>query len=229
MIERWSVAALVSAALCLQATMAKAASDEDLAMLTQAIKKLQIENQNLAKRLNALEAERAKRNQPAPPTEHPVAAARQKAEPATTHDTPPAPAPSANQKLEQRVKNLEITKTAQEDAVRTIISDSLAKSGPKINEFVSLGGAIEVTGGRTSDFSGQKTDSIQLSTAELDFDIAVSEWAKGSLIIQYNAGGNNALFPSSPSFNANPDSFIVDRAAVTVGDVQRFPLYAKTW
>jgi hypothetical protein len=227
MIKRQNLAVLVFAAFCLQATVAKAASDEDIATLTQAIKKLQIENQNLAKRLNALEAERVRRNQPASPTEHPVAVPRQKAEPATTHGTPPASAPSANQNLEQRVKNLETTKTAQEDAVRTIIRDSLAKTGPKINEFVSLGGAIEVTGGRTSDFSGEKTDSIQLSTAELDFDIAVSEWAKGSLIIQYNAGGNNPLFPSTPSFNANPDSFIVDRAAVTVGDVQRFPLYAK--
>jgi hypothetical protein len=227
MIERWSVAALVSAALCLQATMAKAASDEDVATLMQAIKKLQMENQNLARRLSALEAERAKRNQPASPTEHPVAVARQKAEPATAHDIPPAPAPLANQNLEQRVKNLETAKTGQEDAVRTIIRDSLAKTGPKINEFVSLGGAIEVTAGRTSDFSGQKTDSIQLSTAELDFDIAVSEWAKGSLIIQSSTGSNNVLFPSTPSFNANPDSFIVDRAAVTVGDVQRFPLYAK--
>src|SRR5690349_14062394 len=78
MIERRSVAALRSAVLCLQVTNALAASYEDVAMLMRAIKKLQIENQNLAKRLSALEAERAKRNQPALPTEHPVSVARQK-------------------------------------------------------------------------------------------------------------------------------------------------------
>ena len=37
--------------------------------------------------------------------------------------------------------------------MRTIIRDSLAKTGRRINEFVSLGGAIEVTGGRSYDFS----------------------------------------------------------------------------
>jgi len=227
MTGRRSLAALLCAALCLPATMAAAASDEDVATLMQAIKKLQIENQNLARRLSALEVERAKRTQPAPPAEHPVAAARQKAEPETKPEAQPMPAASARPDLEQRVKNLETAKTAQEDAVRTIIRDSFAKTGPKINEFVTLGGAIEVTAGRTSDFTGLKSDFINLSTAELDFDVKVTDWATGSLIIQYNAGSNNVLFPTTPSFGATPDSFIVDRGTVTIGDVQRFPLFAK--
>jgi hypothetical protein len=45
-----------------------------------------------------------------------------------------------SQGLEERVRELEIAKTAQEDATRSIIRSALSKTGPKINEYVSLGG-----------------------------------------------------------------------------------------
>jgi len=218
-------AALVCLVLSVQ-TEAYAASDDDVTALIKAVQKLQVENRELARRLAALEAERSgqkpalTRAEPsqAPATRKPEPQARQQVSP--TLKAPPGP------DLEQRVTELETAKTAQEDSVRSIIRDSLAKTGSKINEFVTLGGAIEVTGGRTSDFTGQHKDSIQLSTAELDMEIKVNEWMLGNLIIQYDTG-TNILFPTAQSFNTGVDRLTVDRATVVIGDVQRFPLYAK--
>jgi hypothetical protein len=240
---RSGAAVLLCAALFLETTLARAASNQEVEALTQAVKKLQAENRDLARRLGAIEAEKAARKPAAPRTQTPPAVV-QKTEPETTQPPPAVarqtpqppvspggkapPTTASSQSLEQRVTNLETAKTAQESAVRSIIQDTLSKAGPKINEFVSLGGAIEVTAGRSSDFTGQKTDTIDLSTAELDFDVKMGEWASGSMIIQYNTAANaNVLFPTSPSFGTNIDRFIVDRAAVTIGDVQRFPIYAK--
>ena len=133
---------------------------------------------------------------------------------------------TGNLNLEQRVRELELGKAAQEDAVRSIIGDSLAKVGSKINEFVTFGGALEVTAGHTTDFTGQSTDSVTLSTAELDFEIKVNEWMTGNLIFQYDTG-TSILFPTTTGFNASVDRLTVDRGTITFGDVQRFPLYVK--
>jgi hypothetical protein len=224
--ERRAAAALLCSALTLQPMLARAASDDDIAALKQAIEKLQTENRNLARRLGALETEKSARKPSVTHPEPSAAVAQRKPEPETTQETQPTPNAASTADLERRVKDLEITKTAQEDSVRTIIRNSLSKSGSKINEFVTLGGAIEVTGGRASDFSGQKMDSVQLSTAELDLDIKVNDWSSASFIIQYDTG-TNVQFPTAQTFNTGIDRFIVDRAAVTIGDIQRFPLYAK--
>lgn len=124
------------------------------------------------------------------------------------------------------MRDLEVAKTAQEDAVRTIIRDTQSKAGPKINEFVTLGGAIEVLGGRSSDFSGTKKDSITLNTAELDLEIRLNDWVVGSMMLTYN-DGTNVLFPTTSGRNAGVDRLTIDRASVTIGDVQRFPLFLK--
>jgi uncharacterized coiled-coil protein SlyX len=222
--ERRASAALLCAALCFPTTLARAADNDNINALMQAIEKLQAENRDLARRLGALEAEKSARKAPAAHTE-PAAVAQRKPVPETTQESP-APSTARTGSLEQRVTDLELTKTAQEDSVRTIIRDSFAKTGSKVNEFVTLGGAIEVTGSRASDFSGKKTDSVQLSTAELDLDIKLNEWTAGSFIIQYDTG-TNVLFPTAQSFNTGIDRLTVDRATITIGDVQRFPLYAK--
>ena len=221
-----ATAALLCVALSVQPAVARAASGDDVTALMKAIEKLQAENRDLARRLGALEAEKSARRAATPRSESPPVVAQRKPEPEPRPDAPPPAKTASSRDLEQRVTDLEVAKTAQEDSVRTIIRDSLAKTGSNINEFVSLGGAIEVTGGRSSDFSGKKTDAIQLSTAELDLDIKVNEWASGSFIIQYDTG-TNILFPTAQSFNTGVDRLTVDRAAVTIGDVQRFPLYAK--
>ena len=128
--------------------------------------------------------------------------------------------------LTRRVKELEAAKAAQEDATRAIIRDSLAKVGSKINESVSLGGAVEVLAGRSRDFSGVKQSTLQLNTAELDFDIQASPWALAKLKIGYT-DGTNLKFANTRGFESGIDRFTLDTASITIGDLQRFPLYLK--
>src|SRR5882762_3807855 len=170
-----------------------AAADEDVVELKRAVEELRATNRELRRRIEALEAEKPNAEH-APPSA--PAAAAPGAEPRT-------------QELEQRVKELEATKTAQETATRSIIQSALSKTGSKINQFVTLGGAIETTLARTKDFTGQRKDSLALGTAEMDFETRPSEWALGNLIV----GGVDAL--------------TVNRATLTIGDLQRFPIYVK--
>jgi hypothetical protein len=50
-----------------------------------------------------------------------------------------SPTTQEQERLERRVKELEISKAAQEDATRSIIGDALSTLGSKINEYVVLG------------------------------------------------------------------------------------------
>jgi hypothetical protein len=164
-----------------------------------AIESLQAQNRALAKRLAELEAARDE------------------------HAQKQAKAESGEQKeLEQRVKELEDTQTAREDATRSIIRNALSTLGSKINEYVSLGGTLEVTGGWTKDFSRQSEGQLALSTAELDFEIEANKWAKGSLVLQF-VESTNATFPTTTGFQTGGDRITIDTADITVGDPQRFP------
>src|SRR6267143_3474131 len=189
-VTRSAAAALLCAGLFLPRP---AAADEDVVELKRAVEELRATNRELRRRIEALEAEK-------PNAEHAPPSA------------PAAAAPGAEQRtqeLEQRVKELEATKTAQETATRSIIQSALSKTGSKINQFVTLGGAIETIVARTKDFTGQRKDSLALGTAEMDFETRPSEWALGNLIV----GG--------------VDQLTVSRATLTIGDLQRFPIYVK--
>jgi hypothetical protein len=234
-VARDATALFLCVGLCLQPGPALAASDDDVAELKRAIEELKEQNRNLAKRLATLEAEKSPRRSPASArSEPPPNVAQREPAPATQPptETPPSqplsqsPRTASNPDLEQRVRELELGQAAQQDAVRSIIGESLAKAGSKINEFVTFGGALEVTAGHTTDFTGLSTDSVQLSTAELDFDIKVNEWMTGNLILQYDTG-STIVFPTTTGTNASVDRVTVDRGTITIGDVQRFPLYAK--
>ncbi len=48
----------------------------------------------------------------------------------------------------------------------------------------------------------------------------------GSIILQYD-NGTSVLFPTSKGFSQGVDRITVDRAAVLIGDTQRFPLFVK--
>src|SRR5438309_4789070 len=173
-----------------------AAADEDVVELKRAVEELRAANRELRKRIEALEAE--KQNAEHAPPSAPAAADKNK-----------TAVEQRTQELEQRVKELEVTKTAQETATRSIIQSALSKTGSKINQFVTLGGAIETVLARTKDFTGQRNESVSLGTAEMDFETRPSEWALGNLIV----GGVDAL--------------TVSRATLTIGDLQRFPIYVK--
>jgi hypothetical protein len=204
---------------------AAAVTDEDVVELKRSIEELRLQNRKLTERIGALEAEKSApkpASRPAPVTAPPPPERITKN---AGEERPPAADRSAGD-LEQRVKELELAKTAQQSATRQIIQESMAKSGSKINEFVTFGGAIEVLAGRSSDFSGQQKDSVTLNTAELDFEIKMNDWIMGNLILQYD-NGTSVLFPTSNGFNMGVDRITVDRATVTLGDVQKFPLFVR--
>lgn len=203
-------------ALCFPAWTAAGA--DDIAELKRAIEALQAENRELTRRLAALEAEVSRREQA---LEHERAQQKEGAEAQPTRAEI-----KEREELERRVKELEVGKAAQEDAVRSIIRSTVSTLGSKINEFVALGGALEVTAGRSKEFSQPFQSTIGLSTAEFDFEIQPSEWTLGSVVIEY-VDGTNVLFPTTRGFQAGVDRFNLDTADLTIGDPQRFPPFVR--
>jgi hypothetical protein len=126
--------------------------------------------------------------------------------------------------LEQRVKELESQQAAQEYATRTIIRDTLSKQGSKINEAVSLGGTIEVTGGWTENFSGRNEGLLWLSSAKLDLEIEANTWTRGSLIFDFD-DGTNETFTTTSGVQKGIERFTVDQAFFVIGDTQKVPPY----
>jgi len=223
---------LLSSAVCFPLT----AAADDISDMKQALKQLQEQNQTLMRRIAALEAEqaaqrqaRARPAQPAPAQPSTTVAPAQQPDQAAAVPPLRPERPATPEELERRVRELEITKAAQEDATRSIIRTAVAKSGPRINEFLSLSGALEVVAARTQDFSGAVANNILLNTAELDFDIKAGEWIFGSLILGFDPG-LNPLFPTSQTSSTTGlgvDRITVDRATVTIGDPLRFPLFVR--
>ena len=136
-----------------------AAENEDVAALRRMLVELKAENRKLSERLSALEGTSpARRTKPTAVHQYPAPAVTA-AKPAPTVqsppvDPPPLPAPdlseaAAKRPLGVRVSELEIVWAAQENATRQIIRDSLSKTGPKINSFLSLSGVVEGLGSRT--------------------------------------------------------------------------------
>ncbi len=204
-----AAAALVASVLLFGSPPARAA-DAEIEELKRAVQILQTQNQDLMRRLNSLETSL----QGGPGS---------RAASALVND------PNQAQLL-QRVRELEIGKAANEQATRQIIQDSLAKTGSKINDAVSLGGTIEMLVGRSTDFSNTSTDSLKLNAAELDLEIQVNPWTLGSFALQYVDGtgvraGSGAA--SAAAQSGAIDRINLDRAYFTLGDVQRFPLYLR--
>ncbi len=195
-----------------------AADADEIEELKRAVKALRDENRALSERVRALEDEKSRSGQ----------TSQSGASPAQQPIRPPSATAERKEReqLEQRVEELEKSKTAQEDAVRTIVRESFAKTGSMINEFVNLGGTLEVTGGRTKDFSGVKESQIALSTAQLEFEVRVNPWTLGNLVIEYDPG-TNVTFPTSNGFEASVDRINLDTAFIMVGDTQRFPPFLK--
>ena len=208
-----------SALLCLAVSgpcWSAGARDAGIAELKRAIEELRLQNRALANRLATLEAEKAAKES---------AARTDPAQLAGAAAVRPPPAADADD-LARRVKELEIAKTAQEDATRAIIRDSLSKLGSKINDVVSFGGAIEMLAGRSRDFSGVKQSTLQLNTAELEFDIQANPWALANMKFGHT-DGTNVLFPNTRGFQSGVDRLTLNNASITIGDLQRFPLYLK--
>jgi hypothetical protein len=208
--------ALICVLLCVPLRAAAAEADE-IEELKGAIKALRDENRELSKRVRALEEEKSKRGQT---SQFGTSPEKQESPPSATANR------KDQEQLEQRVEELEKSKTAQEDAVRSIVRDSLAKTGSMINEFVTLGGTLEVTGGRVRDFSGKTENQIQLTTAQLEFEIRPNPWTLGNLVVEYDPG-TSVTFPTTNGFSTGVERINLDTAFIQIGDPQRFPPFLK--
>ena len=205
-------------ALCWSASSALA-SDDELSDLKRAIKELQAENRELAKRLVVLEGAKSD----SVSIDH--KATRQVEKPGSQFESV-----ESQQGLAQRVKELEIAKAAQEQATRLIIQDTLAKTGSKINESVTLGGSIEMLALRGNDFSSPISSSLKLNAADLDFEIQVNPWTLGTLVLEYVDGTgvrSGSRIASTAVRETAIDRINLNRATFTIGDTQRFPLYLQ--
>jgi hypothetical protein len=243
--------ALVFSLALLVPSYAAAAENEDMAALQRMLRELKAENRKLSGRLSALEgASAARRTGPAPAQERsaPAATAAKRAaavqparivQPAPAATAPPVlPEPNlseaaAKRPLNERVKELEIGWAANENATRQIIRDSLSKTGPKINSFLSLSGVVEGVASRTGSFTGPTQENLSLGTAELDFDIKLSDWLTGALVLHFD-NGTGAIFPTGnqPVVPTNiagvgVDRFTLDRTHISVGDLMQFPIAAR--
>jgi len=219
---------------------AAAAENEDMAVLRRMLGELKAENRKLSQRLSALEgASATRRTVPAAAHERPAPAATA-AKPAPAVASPPVVLPSpdlsetaTNKPLGQRVKDLEIGWAAQENATRQIIQDTLSKTGPKINNYLALSGVVEGLASRTGQFVGPTQENLALSTAELDFDIKLSDWLTGALVLHFDNGtgaifptGNNPVVPATTP-GLGVDRFTLDRTHILIGDLMQFPIAAR--
>jgi hypothetical protein len=233
---------------------AAASEDDDAASLRRMLGELKAENRKLSQRLSALEgAAAAKRAPPIVPRKRHsdsatpaitsaasiTAPAANAIKPRVQADSSAAvlPAPDLSETVEKRpiaarVKELEIGWAAQESATRQIIADTLNKTGPNINKYLSLSGVVEGLASRTQDFVGPSKENLQLSTAELDFDIKLSDWLTGALVLHFDSGtgaifptGNQPVVPGLPGTGV--DRFTLDRTHILVGDLMQFPIAAR--
>lgn len=223
---------------------APAAENEDLAVLRRMLGDLKAENRKLSERLTALEgASTTKRVKPTPghprsQSATPAVAAEPTVIMAQPVGPPVLPAPdlseaAAKRPLNERIRELEIGWAANENATRQIIQNSLSKTGPKINSLLSLSGVIEGVASRTGSFTDPTQENLSLGTAELDFDIKLSDWLTGALVLHFD-NGTGAIFPTGnqPVVPANivgagVDRFTLDRTHITVGDLMQFPIAAR--
>ena len=221
--------ALVSLAL-LAPSYAAAADNEDSTELRRMLRELQAQNRELSRRLGALESAReapaASRTKPASPKEARAEASSAVGSPGATRPRPEPNDDTSELGIEERVKELETKQAAQENATRQIIRDTLSKTGPKINNYLALSGVVEMVGSRTRDFNGPTKSTLALSTTELDFDVKLSNWLTGSLVLSYETG-TSTIFPTNTSTSPSIDRFTIDRTHISIGDVTQFPITAR--
>ncbi len=202
-IARGICAVLLCLAPCFSASAADA---DDIAALKRAIAGLQEENRALAKRLSTLEAEKSERTA------------------LKDASAPPARVENREQeRLAERVKELELAKTAQEDATRSIIRDSVSTLGSKINESVSFSGQIAATADRSTDIVTGERKTLLGSSVNLDFEVRVSEWVLGTAKV-VSADGNDPPFLRATGQNIGVDRVTLELASITIGDAQKFPV-----
>lgn len=126
--------------------------------------------------------------------------------------------------LRQRVAELEISRAANEDAVRSIIGRSFALRGSNITDHVTFGGTLETLTFWQEDFDGIAESDIVMDTFELDFEAHINSWSRASMVIEFFDGGD-VLFPTNEGEEFGVDRLNVRRGIITIGDTTRYPLF----
>ena len=136
-----------------------------------------------------------------------------------------------NQQLNQRLTEMEKKglqtrpaapdqKIAEEEKARhqSMIEQEVARqvkekgSGPGINEFVSLSGSIEGDYKLGKDFQGDHSSEFVLDTVDLIFDIKVTDWATGKVVVEYDGTEDN-------------EDLYIDEAHITLGKTEEVPFF----
>jgi hypothetical protein len=76
------------------------------------------------------------------------------------------------------------------------------------------------------DFVGDDAQSIALNTVELQFEVQVTDWARSSLVVEYDSA-SDVVFTTTEDDEFSVDRFNVDTAFLTLGNAERFPPYLK--
>jgi hypothetical protein len=215
--------------LLLAPSYAQTADNEAVADLRRMVRQLQSQNRELSRRLGALEgAPAVQRSRPAAGQER-SSRAQAAPGPSPAGAPPralPEPRDTTGMSIEQRVRELETAWVVQEDATRQILRDTLQKTGPNINSFIALSGVIEVVASRSRDFGQPVKDNLTLGTAELDFDIKLTDWLAGSMVLAFDRGATPA-FPTTNPPAPPVDRFTLDRTNIRIGDLTQFPVAAR--
>lgn len=121
-----------------------------------------------------------------------------------------------NQQLNQRITDMEKSaqaappaKAAIEEEVTRQLGEK--KSGPQINDFVSLSGSIEGDYKLGKDKIGDSSSEFVLDTVELIMDIKVVDWATGKIVIDYDGDED--------------EDFYLDEANITLGKTEKYPFF----
>lgn len=107
----------------------------------------------------------------------------------------------------QSNQKVETEATASEEA-----SESDSGLLTKINQHVSLSGAIEVEMGWSEDFEGGEESDITLATAEIALETQITEWDSGLLALEWDD---------------EEDKITIDEAFITLGNTDKFPLFVQ--
>lgn len=122
-----------------------------------------------------------------------------------------------NQQLSERLQKLEGMLEAQ-------INSQAAPAGhpaqgesdttflQAINDHVELSGLVEIEASKAEDFNNEDTSDVALATVEIALDAQISEWSTAHLLLLYEEGEED-------------DHLIVDEGTVTLGNVEKFPVY----
>lgn len=87
---------------------------------------------------------------------------------------------------------------------------------------VALTGSVEAQANNSRDYDGGNTNDIDLTTVALEAVINVNEWVTGMIKFTYLD-----LPPSDHDIRANTGDVFVDRAYITAGNLDKFPIFAS--